>query len=113
MKKYHHHSCPNCGQYVGWKKIYLPRWCGARWQCPECGSLLKYDLKHRFWASCAMTVFLCASMNATESWLIRLILFLSAVIALVQFDGVKLADEDNKTCDDAPKTREERAENTE
>ena len=40
-------SCPQCGNKVGWKRLNLPAWVGAKWECPVCASLLGFDFGRR------------------------------------------------------------------
>ncbi|MGO8836176.1 MAG: hypothetical protein ACLQAH_15615 [Limisphaerales bacterium] len=51
---FHHHSCPQCGHYVGWRRLHF----GSRyteWACESCGSQICYDAKSK-WLS-ALVVF--------------------------------------------------------
>ena len=40
--QYHQHSCPECGQRVGWVRLHL-HWRLMRWRCKFCGTLLEFD----------------------------------------------------------------------
>ena len=40
-------SCPQCGNKVGWKRLYLKAWVRAKWECPVCDSLLGFDFDRR------------------------------------------------------------------
>ncbi len=46
--EYHRHSCPNCGNFVGNKRIYLKAWLWAQWKCEHCGTKLCFSKKRRF-----------------------------------------------------------------
>ena len=50
---FYRHSCPNCGHYVGWRRIYFgSRY--AQWACEACDSPLCYDAKSK-WLSLLVT----------------------------------------------------------
>tara|TARA_B100000609_G_C17180839_1_gene417027 strand:+ start:723 stop:1085 length:363 start_codon:yes stop_codon:yes gene_type:complete len=49
---YHRHSCPNCGNYVGNKRIYLKAWLWAQWECRHCGAKLCFSKKRRVLIAC-------------------------------------------------------------
>jgi len=44
---FHHHSCPNCGQYAGWRRIHFGS-RDAEWTCDACGRQLCYDAKSKW-----------------------------------------------------------------
>jgi len=41
-------SCPQCGNKVGRKRLYLKAWIWSKWECPVCASLLEFDFGRRF-----------------------------------------------------------------
>jgi predicted RNA-binding Zn-ribbon protein involved in translation (DUF1610 family) len=44
---FHRHSCPNCGHYVGWRRLHLgSRY--AQWACESCGSQLCYGANSKW-----------------------------------------------------------------
>ena len=62
------HSCPYCGHHVGLKRLALQAWYWAKWNCPECGTLLRFD-KRRRWLGGACVGIWVASIIVLDGWI--------------------------------------------
>jgi len=51
---YHRHACPNCGTFVGYKRLILKAWISAKWKCPSCDTELCFSKRRRILIACLM-----------------------------------------------------------
>ena len=97
--KFHHHSCPVCGHRVSWWRLYVWSWIWARWQCPSCGTRLRFDSGFRWlvallcilWAG---FVFFAIHQHFHPRWYV--IFFLGSALIL-QLDRISVAESSGKT----------------
>jgi hypothetical protein len=83
---------------VSWLRLYV--WCiTARWQCPSCGTPLRFDLSFR-WLVAILTVlwggfvFFAIHQHFHPRWYV--IFFLGAALIL-RFDRISVAESSDKT----------------
>src|SRR5262249_17441860 len=55
-----YHSCPVCGHPVGVNRWFWRAWIWARWNCPSCGALLRFDPRRRLLLGLFMASFLAS-----------------------------------------------------
>ena len=44
-------TCPACDAPVGFKRLWLGAWVGARWHCARCGVELGFSFRRRTWVA--------------------------------------------------------------
>jgi CXXC-20-CXXC protein len=102
--KFHHRSCPVCGNRVNWQRLYLKAWIFAKWQCPSCGTPLRFDFGFRWLIAILLIlwtgfVFLAIRQHLRPLWAV--IFFLGAVV-IGRLDRIAVArpsDRENKEQD--------------
>ena len=93
------------GAGVGWKRLWFHAWLFSRWNCSDCGALLKFDWQQRVAIGVASgVVFVTMRHLAPEIrwWAIPLCIVL--LVLIFSFDSVCLAEE-KKTGFSAPEEK--------
>jgi predicted RNA-binding Zn-ribbon protein involved in translation (DUF1610 family) len=87
-------DCPVCAEKVPWRRYLMNRGISAKWYCPQCHSLLTFDLGRRVFAAIVggvIGVMLLVSWLAVRHWVSRvgcLIAGVPVLIAVFLFDHV-------------------------
>jgi len=110
---YHCRACPNCGNQVGWTRMWLRLWGWSHWPCPCCGSMLKIDTKRHLLGTMTWGLWMYFCITVLEhhfglpTWLAMLVFFYGLIPALA-ISGVRLAKNSRQisSCDKSEQQRD-------